>query len=177
MNYNLEPLQVKVLGSYLGIDKTYENGTLVSVRALMNQALQFSVLLESGALYTGIPVNMICSPSAECRLNISEAQMYDNIGNDIQAITFNLLRYMPCTVKTDLGNIVNGKYLFTIDFVGDGLSRHPTQWKQFHCISTPIGWMIYPQYRVKFTDEALCPDYEEPSHYKFNEILHLAEDN
>ena len=177
MNCNLEPLQVKVLGSYLGIDKGYENGTLVSVRALMNQALQFSVLLESGALYTGIPVNKLCSPDADCCLALGEAQMYDNIGNEIQAVTFNLLRYMTCTVKTDKGNIVNGKYLFTIDFIGDGLARHPTQWKQFHCISTSIGWMIYPQYRIKFTDEAICPNYKDPSHYKFNEVLHLAEEN
>jgi hypothetical protein len=175
MNCNTEPLQVKVLGSYLGIDKDYENGTLVSVRSLMNQALQFSVLLESGALYTGIPIHMICSPEDDCALSLSEAQMYDNIGNKIQVITFDLLRYMPCTVKTDFDSIINGQYLFTIDFVGDGLSRHPVQWKQFHCISTYRGWMVYPQYRIKFTDDALCPNHTEQIQYKFNEKIHLAE--
>jgi hypothetical protein len=175
MNCNTDPLQVKVLGSYLGVDKDYENGTLVSVRALMNQALQFSVLLESGALYTGIPINMICSPEDDCLLDLAEAQMYDNIGDKIQVITFDLLRYMKCTVKTDYDNVIEGKYLFTIDFVGGGLSRHPVQWKQFHCVSTSKGWMVYPQYRLKFTDEALCPDFKEITKYKFNEKIHLSE--
>jgi hypothetical protein len=175
MNCNTEPLQVKVLGKYLGLEKPYEKGTLVSVRSLMNQALQFSVLLESGALYTGIPINMLCSPEDDCSLSLGEAQMYDNIGNKTQVIAFDLLRYMPCTVKTDFGNIIKGKYLFTIDFVGDGLSRHPVQWKQFHCVSTVRGWMVYPQYRIKFTDDALCPNHTEHTQYKFNEKIHLAE--
>jgi hypothetical protein len=176
MNCNLEPLQVKVSGSYLGIDAEYEEGTLISVRALMNQALQFSVLLKTGALYTGIPINMICSLEDDCSLDIWEAQMYDNISNEIQVITLDLLRYMKCTVKLNSDDVMIGKYLFTIDFVGGGLSRHPEQWKQFHVVSTDLGFVAYPQYKIRFTDEALCPEHGKDIKYKYNDKLHLAEE-
>lgn len=175
MNANTPPLQVKVRGDYLGIDKPYEHGTLVSVKALSNQALQFSVLLESGALYTGIPINMLVDLDSNCDLTLSNAQMYDNIGSVVSVIVLDLLRYMTCTVKLNSGDIVKGKYLFTIDFE-DFLARHPVQWKQFHVISTSRGWVAYPQYRIRFTDEALCPNQESGMNYSYNTKIHLSEE-
>jgi hypothetical protein len=174
-NVNLPPLQVKVSGSYLGIDDPYEEGTLISVRALSNQAFQFSVLLESGALYTGIPINALCGKEASCSLTLSEAQMYDNIDEKIEAITLETLRYMPCTIRTNTSRIVSGIYLFSLCFVGNALSRHPSQWKDFMVISTKEGFLAYPQYRIRFMDNALCPSLGKNMNYKYNETIHLCE--
>jgi hypothetical protein len=143
---------------------------------MTNQALQFSVLLESGALYTGIPIHMISTPKFMAKMELSKAQAYDCIGSNIQAITLDLLRYMTCTVKLNNDEIVFGKYLFTIDFLDDnGLARHPEQWKQFHVVTTSSGLICYPQYRIKFTDKALCPDFDKESKYKYNDVVHLSE--
>jgi hypothetical protein len=61
-----------------------------------------------------------------------------------------------------------GKYLFTIDFVGDGFSRHPEHWKQLHVIETLNGYFVlYPQYRIQFTDKALLGEEKLPV-YKAN---------
>jgi hypothetical protein len=60
-------------------------------------------------------------------------------------------------------------YLFTIDFVGEGFSRHPTHWKQLHAIQTNDGYlMLYPQYRIRFLDSALFEDEDKLPKYKAN---------
>ena len=62
-----------------------------------------------------------------------------------------------------------GIYLFTIDFVGEGYSRHPTHWKQLHAVQTRDGYfMLYPQYRVRFLDNALFEDVNTLPKYKAN---------
>ena len=170
MNANLPPLQVKVNNAYLDDSLGFTDGTLVSVRAMQNQAFQFSVLLSTGALYTGLPI------SAFGKLPLDIAQAYDCIGSEIQVITLDLLRYMKCTVKDFNGNIHNGYYLFTIDFTdNNGLARHPEQWKQFHVVKTVNGFMAYPQYRIVFQDDAFCPDRDTLQGYKYNTTIHCAE--
>lgn len=174
-NCNLPPLQVSVHNKFLTGNDGHTNGTLVSVRALMNQALQFSVLLETGALYTGLPINALTSADI---IPLSKAQAYDCIGSSIEVVTLELLRYMKCTVKAYDGSVMPGMYMFTVDFTDEnGLARHPVQWKQFHVIKLESGqWVTYPQYRIQFTDGAFCPDYKDglPA-YKYNEQVWLSE--
>lgn len=159
-NQNLPPLEVYVPNTFLGLnDKNKTKGLLISVRALQSQALQFSVLLETGAFFTGLPANSILfNDTVNYLHDLSEMQMYDNIGSKIEVITLETLRRMPLTLKTNCGNIVKGKYLFSIDFIDGGFSRHPEQWKMFHAIESVAGHLyLYPQYRLQFKDEALCP--------------------
>ncbi len=174
-NANLPPLQVKVLNKFLNGKDGHTEGTLISVRALMNQAFQFSVLLESGALYTGLPISALTNNEA---LPLNLAQAYDCIGSSIEVITFDLLRYMRCTVKFFNNDVYKAVYLFTIDFVdNNGLARHPTQWKQFHVLRLDTGSLVaYPQYRIRFLDEAFCVDADKPMPaYEFNHEVWLAE--
>jgi hypothetical protein len=184
-NANLPPIRVGVIKSFLGIaEPGFEKGHLVSVRSMLNQALQFSVLLDSGALYTGLPINSLCHyikrSDVVSPLYLKEAQAYDCIGNDIEILTIQSLLYMNCTVKpwSDHDIIWSGVYLFTIDFVDStGLSRHPEQWKQFHCIALDNGNIVaYPQYRLRFQDGAFCPDIDKPMpKYGYNTNVWLAE--
>jgi hypothetical protein len=154
MNVNLPPIEVYVNNQYTqGVDG-FESGILISARALKNQALQFSVLLYSGALYTGIPAQFITFKEV-APLPLNKCQPFDSIDDKIQCIELDSLRYMPCSVKTFDDEIIEGQYLFTIDFIGNGLSRHPIQWKQFHVIKSD-HLLIYPQYRVRFLDKSLC---------------------
>lgn len=179
-NANLPALQVYVSNSFLNAKADgCEAGTLISVRAQQNQALQFSVLLESGALYTGLPINALSRQAIFNPVALSKAQAYDAISSNIEVITLETLRHMKCTYlpfgeKTPLEAL----YLFTIDFVETGLARHPIQWKQFHVLedaSTGI-LVIYPQYRIQFKDGALCPNGNKPlPEYKFNDKIHLSE--
>lgn len=178
-NANLPPLQIFVANSVTGNGSGSEAGTLISVRAQQNQALQFSVLLESGALYTGLPISALSRKPSFEPVALSKAQAYDCISSNIEVITLETLRHMKCTYlpfgeKTPLEAL----YLFTIDFVHDGLARHPSQWKQFHVLEdASTGALVtYPQYRIQFKDGALCPDGNKPlPDYKYNDKIHLSE--
>jgi len=163
MNKSTPPLEVLVRNEFLfNLEKgygEYTKGTMVSVRSLPNQALQFSVLLETGALFTGLPVWALCTSPSEVLPPIS-GQMWDNISGSIDVFVIEQLRLMPCYVLLDPCPRVSkeGFYLFSIDFVGaNDLSAHPEHWKQLHIIGTKEGQLVcYPQYRIQFLDKALC---------------------
>lgn len=180
-NANLPPLQIHVYNSFILEDNSHETseGTLVGVRALTNQALQFTVLLTDGALYTGLPINALTkNKNSIAILPLSLAQAFDCIGSDIEIITFDLLRYMKCSLKTFTNVMYDCKYLFTIDFKDqNGLARHPVQWKQYHILENSDGnLMCYPQYRIQFKDKSFCIDSDNNfRNYKYNETVHLAE--
>lgn len=175
-NVNLPPISVNINSRFLtGVDG-FETGTLISLRALQNQSYQFNVLLSSGALFTGLPIHALTTKNVE-KLTLSECQPFDAIDSDIEIIIFDSLKYMPCTVKTFNDNIHNGRYLFTIDSIGEGLSRHPIQWKQIHFVETEKGHILaYPQYRIQFKDKSLCLDCENDlPKYNFNENIWISE--
>jgi hypothetical protein len=164
-NQNLPPIRVYVWDEFLydgnppKVAKTA--GHLISVRARSNQALQFSVLLDTGALFTGLPAHAITFDNNEAgeRITLQEAQMWDCISDDIEVYCMESLRYAECEVRGR-----SGKYLFTIDFVGEGYSRHPTHWKQLHAVQSNGMLLLYPQYRIRFTDKALLESGELPSY-------------
>lgn len=145
-------------------------GTLMSVRAQQNQVLQFNVLLNNGALFTGLPAHSITFDSNEFSeiLSLQEAQMWDCISNHIDLFTMESLKYADCEVCGIENQRYLGQYLFTVDFVTDGFSRHPTHWKQLHAINSEGKLMLYPQYRIKFIDKALLEDQEPLPKYKAN---------
>jgi hypothetical protein len=81
---------------------------------------------------------------------------------------------MPVKVKLTSEELVQGTYLFSIDYVGaNDLSRHPSQWKMTHVVWAESGQMlIYPQYRIRFLDKALCELSEvELPKYIYNEKI------
>lgn len=175
-NVNLPPILVAVNNKYLTGDTGFEWGHLISVRALQNQAYQFNVLLSSGALFTGLPLNALGTKEAP-ELPLSNVQPFDAIDSSIELVTFDTLKYTPCTVKTFSGSLMSGRYLFTLDSVGEGLSRHPIQWKQMHFIETTEGHLLaYPQYRIQFKDNSLCENCNKPlPKYKINDNIWVSE--
>jgi hypothetical protein len=174
-NRNLPPIPVYVWDHFLydceSSNRNKTSGHLISVRARQNQALQFTILLDNGALFTGLPAHAITF--TESTLNdirpLPDCQMWDCISDDIDVFTMESLRYADCEVKAGELGFVSGQYLFTIDFVGEGYSRHPTHWKQLHAVQTNAGYfLLYPQYRIRFIDKALLEDKKELPRYKAN---------
>lgn len=179
-NSNLPSIKVWVNSSYIYkdvTDPTPVEGFLVGVRCLQNQTYQFHVLLRNGAFYVGIPPHMLSfSPTINSH-PLSDACMWDAVSSDIEVITYDLLRYMPCTVKLRNGNIVKAMYMFTLDCVGNtGLARDGENWKSSHILKAEDGSMlVYPQYRIKFTDKGLC-DEDFPLPNRHNNVNWVTED-
>ena len=174
-NANLPPIPVYVWDYFLyNLDSSFTGktkGHLVSVRGRSNQALQFSVLLDNGALFTGLPANAITfTPGLTNNIRpLPDCQMWDCVSDDIEVFTIETLRYMDCEVNAGQLGWTSGMYLFTIDFVGEGLSRNPVDWKQFHVIQSNTGYLLlYPQYKIRFSDKSLVTGDNIPE-YKANE--------
>jgi hypothetical protein len=173
-NANLPPIRVYIWDYFLfDCDSNKEGktgGHLISVRSRQNQALQFSVILDTGALFTGLPAHAITfrDDIFNKKLNLQDAQMWDCISDDIDVFCMESLRYAECAVRPEMIESKLGTYLFTIDFVGEGYSRHPVHWKMLHAIQTNDGYfMLYPQYRITFLDKALYEKTKTPE-YKAN---------
>jgi hypothetical protein len=177
MNKSLPPIEVYVRNSFLVKEETegVTVGYLIGVRSLQNQALQFQVLLSTGALFTGLPAHSICFEKNAPERTLQECQHWDNISSEIDIVVYETLLYMPCTVKVEPnGEIIKGEYLFTLDYVGSNdLSRNPTHWKMFHAIKSDEGNLhLYAQYRIKFMDTALCYEHKKDfPNYTFNENI------
>jgi hypothetical protein len=174
-NCNLPPIRVFVWDYFLFDSNSSKEGKtgghLISVRARQNQALQFSVLLDNGALFTGLPAHAITfrQDSINGKLELPDAQMWECVSDDIEVFTMETIRYAECEVVPDKIGSKLGMYLFTIDFIGEGFSRHPTHWKQLHAVQTNDGYlMLYPQYRLRFLDNALFENKNELPKYKAN---------
>lgn len=168
-NANLPPIRVYIWNRFLFDDNSNYSGKtgghLVSVRARQNQALQFTVLLDNGALFTGLPAHSITFREDEFNgiLNLPDAQMWDCVSDDIEVYCMETIRYAECVVRTDQIQTKSGMYLFTIDFVGEGFSRHPTHWKQLHAVQTNDGYLLlYTQYRIIFLDKGISENSEIP---------------
>lgn len=161
-NQSTPPIDVLVKESFMtGSGNGFIPGILTHVRAVSNHALQFSVLMDDGALYTGLPVSALATRQNGLGSALSEVQMWDAIDSSIEVFTIDLLREMRCSVKLVSGQIVEGVYKFTIDANGDGLSRHPYHWKMYHVVFDDLGRvLLYPQYRIQFLDLGLCPEAE-----------------
>lgn len=178
-NINLPPIGIYVRNkfthkkdspNYNG--KTF--GRLLGARSLSNQAMQFQVLLETGALFTGLPAHALSFEEDAPDRELIDCQMWDTISSDIELIQYDLLLYMPCTLKLKSREIIEGEYLFSIDHIGRAdLSRDPTEWKMFHAIKSKEGnFHLYPQYRIKFLDDALCSNDAGLEEYTYNETIY-----
>ena len=176
-NINLPPIGVYVRNKFMlkKSDPDYNGKTwarLIGARSLSNQGMQFQVLLNTGALFTGLPANAICFEEDAPDRDLIDCQMWDTISSDIELIQYKTMLYMPCNLKLKSDELIRGEYLFTIDHVGEqDLSRDPTEWKMFHVIRSDEGnFHIYPQYRIQFLDDALCDKASEGlPQYTFNE--------
>lgn len=179
-NKSLPPIAVYVRDEFLFNDDsrtTVTFGHLIGVRSLQNQALQFSVLLGNGALYTGLPAHAISFTENAVKRNLNVCQPWDNISSTIDIVCYDTLRYMPCSIKLfNCDEMQTAQYLFTIDYCGENdLSRNPEHWKQAHILKGDDGNLYaYPQYRIRFLDKALC-NYSEFYSYGYNDKIWTCE--
>lgn len=114
-----------------------------------------TVLLESGAVYRGVPPHMMafeagCS-TAWCQ---EDSQLWECYGWDFTTLEYSALAGLRCAVS--LGDRTRGgRYLFTAAHVGDGYTADPTQDKEFYFIALANGRLtIQPTDRVQFDDRS-----------------------
>ena len=147
---------------------------LLGIDARENQHLRFSVYLESGAIWSGLPIEALRSDRAE----ITESQLYENhdlqpftcLDGIVSSIAYKLL--LNATIKTPLGL---GCYLFTINYQGTELSDDPEQHKTHNIIALDNGQVCaLPNNMIRVQDNWFADQDMDISKYKRSGVRYTA---
>ncbi len=157
-----------------GANTGVENCIIHAISARPSEALTFSVLLENGAQYRGIPIHglivgqdpkMFIPPALE----LQSHQCWGCFGTEFSIVNMQLNHSMSATWKGSLGNTFTGRGLgWAIEFHNDGYSNAPHQDKSFNMLVSSEGYLAaMPNNRVRWWDDSFT-NWELPIKLKVN---------
>jgi hypothetical protein len=141
-NVNTPSIKISVLDSYLTNNPsltTTTAGYLMSIKSVDGNALAFTLLLDSGAIFSNLPIEAIRCDRYSFPVTNNEVyttkqlQPYSCLDGDIQIVEYSLLRHSDMLVKV-AGQDVEAKYLFTVDYNGTSLADDPEQRKTHNIV-------------------------------------------
>lgn len=146
---------------------------LMAIDARNGQALRFTVLLESGGIWSGLPIEAIYVPyngdfsevEKQKGHSTEVLQPFSCLEGPVSFIAYQILK--DAEVETPLGP---GQYLFTINYEGLGLAEDPEQYKTHNVITLYSSGQLcaMPNNMIKvknnwFTNESDTSDYRRTS--------------
>lgn len=147
---------------------------LMGLDARENQHLRFTVYLNSGAIWSGLPIEALRSD----RMDISQTKIYENwdlqpftcLDGTVSAVTYKLL--LNASMETHLGQ---GRYLFTVNYQGTELSDDPEQYKTHNIIALDNGQLCaLPNNMIRVNDTWFRDDNADVKNYKRTSIRYMA---
>lgn len=176
---NLPTIRIQVKNSFLMPDaKGYQRGYLVAVTNVPSRPLLFTVHLDSGALYSRLPIDALVCDRFNPNLlplfpfSLTELQPYSCLEGSIQVISYNFLKDSDAVARI-AGKDVKGRYLFTVDVLGEGLSEDPEQFKTFNIINLENNQLAaLPNNMVYFPNGFSADDKGWPKDIRRNKIYH-----
>lgn len=139
----------------------FEFCSIFGVTSIPSRALHFTILLESKAQFTRIPIHMIRhempKPGAPVR-DCHDLQFWDSHGWQFSVIQYDYLREMGCHFLDRNGNKVPASYWFTLDWTDNGWSLYPPEHKCAHLLLLEDGSgqvAAMPNNRILWEDNAI----------------------
>ncbi len=157
---NLPAINVKVCKTFLtdGQEQGLEDAYLVAVKSIPGRPLLFTVYLDTGASWSGLPITALyCDRFNPIHYDkepytIQECQPFSCLEGDINVITYDLLKNAEAKIKIK-GEAVKANYLFTIDYLGEGLAEDPAQHKTHNIFVLDTGQLVaYPNNMILWQD-------------------------
>lgn len=158
MTLSTPPLKVRALARFMSnsaaLAKHPElpalaDAYLVAVTAQAGRPLLFTILLENGALFSGLPITaLFCEkhdariPATPQTLSLAEAQPWSCLEGPAQIVEYELLLDSRVWVRTPRFENRNCFYLFTIDYHGEGLAQDPEQSKSHNILVSEKGELL-----------------------------------
>ena len=150
----------------------FEKCIIHAVTCKVSQALTFTILLESGAQYRGVPIHGLSvgqDPDyiAPKEYPLNHQQVWGCFGTDFSIVDMKFNKDMPAECVTATGEKITANGLgWAIEFHGDGYSNAPHQDKNFNMLVSEHGHLIaMPNNRRRwfessFTDWSLPIDLD-----------------
>jgi hypothetical protein len=169
MNADIPPLKVWIENKNLNGKEGFEHGYAFAIQSYKGRALQFHVLMESGAHFRHIPLHWLNhTPSPENLQPLPQLQLWDCFSYKPIVTVFDMLRDYQCNAILKDKTVLNAQYWFSIDWLPDsdtqsGFLLQPDQNKLAHVLLLANGQVAaLPTNRVAFKDAFYIGDQPEP---------------
>lgn len=172
MNANIPPLKV-----WVKLGDKIEHGYAFAVQSYRGRALQFHVLLESGAHFRHVPLHWLShEPTPRFNYDLTDLQLWDCFSYRPVVTVFDLLKDYECDVILRNKQRVHGCYWFTVDWLPDsdseaGFLLQPDQNKCAHVIKLSNGQIAcQPTNRVAWKDGFFIGNNPAPEKQNYETI-------
>jgi hypothetical protein len=161
-------IKLLVDNKYLGLDNSnLTQAYLLAVDCRMSSFIRFTVYLETGAVWSGLPIEALyCDRFGSVErngLSTEKLQPYSCLEGPVSIVEYELLKNAAVETKT-LGS---GYYLFTINYQGSGLADDPEQYKTHNIVVLENGRLAaMPNNYLRFKDNWFSYEASEPVAYK-----------
>jgi len=176
MNYDIPLQRVWIPKKFLL--KEPEEGCFAAywhaISVIPNRIITCHVVLENGASYSRIPLNMIGGHKDFVGYDHYLVQKYDCLSSHAEVIEYEFLKNQKCIpICWDDESI--GVYLFSVCYEKGGLSEDTEQYKDHHVFkefdcddheASPKGFFALPNNYIKWTDSALYTPFNGAPKFK-----------
>lgn len=161
LNANIPPIDCYVRGNFLRnqIDShdEYFECVIFGVSSVQNRSPLFHFMMEDGGLWWRMPLNAFCTKPGVPEVDLHELVLWNSFSPYVAVTKFANLTNLRMSYKDRQKNVVQGKYLFTLDWhnpdsnrLDDGYSETPNEHKCGHVIQRDDGnFAIQPNNRVR----------------------------
>jgi hypothetical protein len=161
LNANIPPIDCYVRGNFLrnqidSHDKYFEC-VIFGVSSVQNRSPLFHFMMEDGGLWWRMPINAFCTKPGVPEVDLHELVLWNSFSPYVTVNKFANLTNLKMSYRDRNRNVVQGKYLFTLDWhnpdsnrLDDGYSETPNEHKCGHVIQRDDGnFAIQPNNRVR----------------------------
>ena len=172
----------------------YLHALAIAVNTIPDRSLSFQVVFtgldddmdnaHGGAMWARMPIQALIADVAldEPPLPMEDhlAQPWDCEARNHSVVVMDRVSSSPWIAKID-GDFYQSKYMFTVDYTGNGIADCPAQHKQSHVmyITEDCDWkgniVALPNNRVRATSPALWQTGEGAPDFTPSQYLHSAE--
>ena len=161
LNANIPPIDCYVRGNFLRnqIDShdQYFECVIFGVSSVQNRSPLFHFMMEDGGLWWRMPLNAFCTKPGVPEVDLHELVLWNSFSPYVAVTKFANLTNLKMSYKDRQKNVIQGKYLFTLDWhnpdsnrLDDGYSETPNEHKCGHVIQRDDGnFAIQPNNRVR----------------------------
>jgi hypothetical protein len=119
----------------------YETALVFGLASVYGRALGFHLLTETGAQVARVPLSALVFKEHEPHLPLHYLQLWDCFAYECSVIDFDLLHEMRVQVILRDKQVIDGSYMFTVDWYGNSSSEQPGEdgHKNAHVIQLDCG--------------------------------------
>lgn len=190
MIINIPPIECYIRAEYLyNREKHHDTlleGSAFAVKSIQGQALIFTVMVDNGAVYDGVPISALVAFTKKDAKHIPfhVLQLWDCFSYSPYAVQFMFLKNKRCMIMMKTGERVQGIYRFTIDWdanasqvIPTSYAEEPSQHKMLHVIELETGqFAAYPNNRILWSIPGMTDKpFEVTPDYSLNLQLYSCE--